>query len=382
MVTGKRLVAGNKLDKIKQAHLSGKLRQLPAQAPDSLRNLIETCTAFGPAARYQDWAQVKHAILACHFDITGLALTATPLATRSALDEQQTHVQSYLAISDAYLAMGFDDTALKYAEVAIEVADKIDDTALRVSSLLKLANVLSAMQQYDKALIPAQQALRLAEQRPKHGPRQGQMQGQESQEGQGPTESQAAAKLMIDCLLLLGSLYAFNNDFIQATDLLEQARQLAEQIGRDDISLLALGNLANLHAQQGNYQQAILGFENQRLALEKNKDVVNLNRCLNNLAQAYLDNHQAPKALPCFAASLQQAQIQQDYPAQCHAFKGLATASEQTGDLPAARQWLQQYGQLNLDWHDQAAQTWARSELVRLTALIEAQNLSHDLGKT
>ncbi len=340
LLTGLRRAQGDSYAMVREAHINGKLLAIPATMPPSLSTLIEKCTAYNPADRFSNWNLVEQAICMCFEELLNKPAPPLPIAVQIQASAQE-HAQSNYAVAASYQNLGFMDTALAYSIAAVKQAGDLNDALLLIKSLHQsalinenLGNREQAIETLNKALLTAEQLCEL--------------------------------ELQLDCLMLLGSLYARASNQAKAQTHLQHALAIANDLGNPETLALVCGNVANAFAETGNFHEAIKIYREQLATLEQNGDPLNANKCLGNMAVAQIEVGELEDAIAGLTKSLNTAEEYADAFGKTYALKHLYFASMANNDVQQARVWLLRFKAHVVNWQDAKEATWAVEQLNKM----------------
>jgi len=220
----------------------------------------------------------RHILLKSLFLSTALFLTATVSAATEKSSDISPGASNGVSISDPISAgkqafnNGHYEDALASWNIALQQARSNGDKSGEAQSLQYKAEAYLAIGQYYKATSNLQSALELAK---------------------TAGNDRLAARITGS----LGTAYMLSNRSDEAKDLLEKAVAGERTNGQSGAAAIAGNNLGNLLASLGDYEAAILAYQNAIIDASLAKNDALITRGSVNIARALVDSGQHDKAL-------------------------------------------------------------------------------------
>lgn len=213
-------------------------------------------------------------------------------------------------LGDVYRQLGRLDEALRYGQQALEVALSIDDRLGACDTHNTLAVVNYYLNQIDEAVEHGQKALAIA-------------------------RALGLRREEYRALNTLGGFAYIRGDLRTALTCYEQAYEIVQVLG-DKFGTLVLQNLASVHSDMGNFEQAIPFYKQAERIHRQTGDRASLTNCLINLSETYCDQGDVAAGMAAAQEALTLAKALNSPTLICAAQLNIAIAHLHQGEVAAA----------------------------------------------
>lgn len=222
MLAGEFAVSGTDNEKIRDAHVQGRIKDLPLGVPVAVSEIVHRSLATEKTSRFSDWLEVETALMDAHLSVFATEAPLELPAVEQSRAQQIASAWSYNAVGVSYCDLGKFAIARKYFEWVIQFARRENDRELEGSALGNLGIVCRELGDFEWAVQYQRESLEIAK---------------------GTQDRSAVAQALCG----LGAAYACSGDTERALECLELALITARELGEKHCEAVVLDNFAVIH---------------------------------------------------------------------------------------------------------------------------------------